>query len=125
MGKPTFTVFVGVDEEGLTSEDVAKLPLEVKKSYRLSPHWNGHKVIFKGIEFSSFDFGQKNTDDPGDFAGFGVSVLGQWFDSGTSRCDVNRVLMTVEVIQARLEDLFERWGLVAKPKVLSFCSYGP
>ena len=81
MGKPSFTVYVGI-KGGFSKRDLAKLPSDLRKAYSLCSEWDpSEEITIEGLEFKSFDVGRDDTADPGEYVGFGVHIFGQWYDS--------------------------------------------
>ncbi len=122
MSKPSFTVFVGIKDE-LSEEDFAKLPLELRKAYSLCPEWDpGEDIIIGELEFDSFDLGRDDTADPGEYAGFGVHIFGEWYDSGVSDFSIDQ-LGSIESVRQKMTILFDQWKLDAKVGVFCFAGY--
>ena len=123
MAKPAYYVFVGVDENGFSEEDKNKLPEMIRRIYDfeiVSLHSEGK---IDGVEFKRFDRGKPDTFDPGEFAGFGVAVYQEWFDSGTTQFTPKTVLRQTKDTLEKVERIWEEWGLSVKPEVLCFCSW--
>ncbi len=122
--KPCFVMFAGVDERGLTDEDLAKLPPEIRPAYSQCDDWNpGVNVVVEGLEIESFDFGRHDTDDPGHFAGFGVAITRGWGDAETQEVDEEKIHKR-EAVRKKLQALFDRYQLSVKVRILQFAGYG-
>jgi len=126
MGKPTHYIFAGVGEKGFSEEDEAKLPDVIRREYQFKDLPSREELKVDGVEFERFHFGQKQNDDPGDFAGFGVLVNGEWYDSGCHGCvDIKDIYENAMKTLEKVKAIFKEWGLDAEPKIMNFCWYGP
>lgn len=122
MGKPSFTVFVGIRGE-FSEGDLAKLPPNLRKAYSPCPEWDpGEEIIVEGLEFDSFDLGREDTADPGEYVGFGTHIFGQWYDSGASAFAVDK-LQSIELVRQKMATLFDQLNLDAKVGVFCFAGY--
>ena len=123
MAKPAYHIFVGIGAEGLSEEDKRKLPVMLREVHDFNRVDIDELCIAQGFLFERFDFGRHDTDDPGDFAGFGVEVLHSCLDFGTEVFCLDDISKKAQNTLAMVTGLWQEWGINVKPKILSFCSY--
>jgi len=122
MGKPSFTVFVGVSDK-FSVEDIAKLPPNLRKAYSLCSEWEpGEEIIVEGLRFNSFDRGRDDTADPGEYAGFGTVIFAQQYDRGAPAFNDDE-LKSIESVHQKVAALFNQLGLDVEVRVFCFPGY--
>lgn len=121
MGKPSFTVFAGVND--LSPTDIEKLGPELRKAYARCDEYDASVVTVNGLKFSSFDLGRSDTADPAEFAGFGVHVYGEWYSTGVIPFVLEDFAQAGETVQ-KVQKIFDDLGLQVGVKLLCFCGYG-
>ena len=123
MAKAGYCIFIGVGEDGLSEEDEEKLPEVIRLIYNFEFVALRGEGVVEEVEFQRLDFGRYEDADGGQFAGFGAIVYREWHDSSTCPVDIFSICQKAEMLLKKVAEIFQSWGLSAKPLLLNFCGY--